>query len=228
MALFAIGDLHLSFGTNKPMDVFSGWHNYVEKLENQWRRLVKPEDWVVLPGDLSWGMDLKQSLKDFEFLESLPGKKVILKGNHDYWWSTKRKMEDFFAENGLLTLNILHNNHYIYEKWALCGSRGWINETDEPADLKVLNREAGRLAASLDSAKASGLTPLVFLHYPPVYASQVNQPILDVLKRFNVAHCFYGHIHGQSAQFAVNGLKDGVDYRLVASDYLGFCPKKIF
>lgn len=150
MSLFAIADLHLSLGTDKPMDIFGGWSDYVTKLETNWQNKVRPEDTVVIPGDISWGMNFEQSKKDFEFINKLNGRKIISKGNHDYWWNTKNKMDKFFAENGFDTINILHNNHYSYESCGICGTRGWISDNGEPADQKVLAREAGRLALSIE------------------------------------------------------------------------------
>lgn len=162
MSLFAIGDTHLSLGTDKPMNIFRGWDNYVERLVSNWNRVVDPGDTVVIMGDVSWGMSLSEAYKDFELLNSLPGKKIIMKGNHDYWWNTKNKMDKFFAENGFDTINILHNNHYSYEGYGICGTRGWISDNGEPADQKVLAREAGRLALSIESALKAGLEPVVF------------------------------------------------------------------
>ena len=134
MSLFAIADLHLSLGTDKPMDIFGGWSDYVTKLETNWQNKVRPEDTVVIPGDISWGMNFEQSKKDFEFINKLNGRKIISKGNHDYWWNTKNKMDKFFAENGFDTINILHNNHYSYDGYGICGTRGWISDNGEPAD----------------------------------------------------------------------------------------------
>ena len=141
MSLFAIGDLHLSLGSDKPMDIFSGWDHYVERLEENWRDTIGDEDTVVLAGDSSWGMSLQESLTDFTFLEGLPGKKIILKGNHDYWWSTKNKMDSFFAEQGFRSLQILHNNSYVVENVVVCGSRGWLFEMGEEHDKKILTRD---------------------------------------------------------------------------------------
>ena len=227
MSLYAIGDLHLSLSVSKPMNIFGGWENYVEKLSENWNSTIKPGDTVVLAGDLSWGMNLEQSEEDFRFVNSLPGKKIILKGNHDYWWTTKSKMENFFAEKGFNTLNILNNNHYDYDKFGICGTRGWINETEIEADKKVLLREAGRLEASIASAEKHGLIPIVFLHYPPIYAVSYNYEILEVLHRHGIKRCYYGHIHGRSCEYAINGERDGIDYKLISSDFLQFNPMKI-
>lgn len=227
MALFVIADLHLSLSVDKPMDIFGGWDDYITKLERNWKEIVKDDDMVVIPGDISWGMNFQDSIKDFEFLNSLPGRKIISKGNHDYWWNTKSKMEKFFVENGFNTLNILQNNHYAYENIGICGTRGWINETDIPADKKVLIREAGRLTMSIESALKENLKPIVFLHYPPIFANDYNFEILEVLHKYGIKKCFYGHIHGKGHYNAINGTRDGIDFQLISSDFLKFCPKNI-
>ena len=153
MSLFAIADLHLSLGEDKPMDVFSGWNDYVQRLEENWRRLVTEDDTVVIAGDISWAMKLEETLTDFRFIDSLPGKKLLLKGNHDYWWSTKRKTDMFLQEHHLDSMQILFNNAYRVGDYAVCGTRGWFLENDTPEDVKVLNREVGRLRFSLEEAK---------------------------------------------------------------------------
>lgn len=228
MALFAIGDLHLAISVkSKSMDIFGGWENYLELLEKNWKTYVSDEDTVVLAGDISWAMKLSNAFEDFSFIEQLPGKKIILKGNHDYWWTSKKKMEDTFSAWGFKTLNILHNNCYKYENFAVCGTRGWVNMPGEAADAKVLAREAGRLTASLEAAKAEGLSPLVFMHYPPVYGNNCNYDILDVLYSYGVMQCWYGHLHGPSIKHAINGERDGIKYQLISGDFLQFNPAKI-
>ena len=226
MALFVLGDTHLSLGGAKPMDVFPGWNGYVEKLEANWRKLVKPEDTVVLAGDISWSMRLADTRKDFAFLNGLPGQKLIMKGNHDYWWSTANKMNEFFRAEGFDTLRLLHNNSYTVEGYALCGTRGWLFDADEPHDEKVMNREIGRLRLSLDAAEP-GREKLVFLHYPPVYTGADAPEIVAVLKEYGVRRCFYAHLHGKAIRFAVQGEVDGIRYKLVSADGLHFCPYKI-
>ena len=149
MSLFVIGDLHLSLGEDKPMDVFSGWNDYVQRLENNWRRLITDDDTVVIAGDISWAMKLEETLTDFRFIHSLPGKKLLLKGNHDYWWATKKKMDEFISVNHLDSLSILFNNAFRVGEYAVCGTRGWFLENEAPEDIKVLNREVGRLKMSL-------------------------------------------------------------------------------
>lgn len=228
MALFVMGDLHLSLSSDKSMDIFGGWENYVERIKDNWNREVSPEDTVVVPGDISWAMSLKEAEADFRFIHELPGRKIILKGNHDYWWTTAAKMNNFLAENGFDSIFILHNNHYAYENYGICGTRGWINDDTEPADAKVLAREANRLEASISSAESAGLEPLVFLHYPPLYGNEYNPDLLEVMYRHNIKRCWYGHIHGRKGhQNAVNGERDGIVFQLVSADYVQFCPVKI-
>ncbi len=227
MALFAIGDLHLSTQAGKPMDVFSGWQGYVERLCENWREQVKEEDTVVLAGDISWGMTLETALPDFRLIDSLPGKKILLKGNHDYWWTSRRKMEQCFAENDLHSLRILHNNSFLEEGVALCGTRGWMLEETSPHDQKIAAREENRLRASLESARESGLEPVVFLHYPPVYLGNVSGAMIDVMRAAGVRRCFYGHLHGAACRNAVEGPWRGIDFSLISADHLEFRLKKL-
>lgn len=223
-----MGDLHLSLSSDKSMDIFGGWENYVERIKENWNREVSPEDTVVVPGDISWAMSMKEAGADFRYIHELPGRKIILKGNHDYWWTTAAKMNNFLAENGFDSIFILHNNHYAYENYGICGTRGWINDDSEPADAKVLAREAQRLETSIASAENAGLEPLVFLHYPPLYGNEYNPDLLEVMYRHNIKRCWYGHIHGRKGhQNAVNGERDGIVFQLVSADYVQFCPVKI-
>ena len=224
MSLFAIADLHLSLGVDKPMDVFPGWAGYVEKLEKNWRENVRPEDTVVVAGDISWGLDISEAKEDFAFLDRLPGTKILLKGNHDLWFSTKTKVEKFFAENGFSTLQILFNNAYEYGDRAICGTRGWMND---PIEKKVLLRECGRLRMSLEEGKKFGKEPLVFLHYPPVFGGGECYEILDVLLEYGIKQVYYGHIHGYSSGYAINGIRNGIDFRLISCDFVQFNPVKI-
>ena len=226
MAIFTIGDLHLSLGCEKPMDIFPGWQGYVEKLERQWNAIVGPEDTVVLAGDTSWAMRLEDTAADFSFLQRLPGKKLLVKGNHDYWWTTVKKMERFLAENGFTSLQILHNNSVQIENVALCGTRSWMFDVGEPHDEKVMNRELGRLRTSLQSAP-EGAERIAFLHYPPVYPNANAQQVIDLLREYGVKRCFYGHLHGTAIRFAVQGMVEGIEYRLISADALAFCPYKI-
>ncbi len=228
MAVYAIADLHLSFGADKPMDVFSGWTNYTERLRDNWQRLVEKDDTVVIAGDISWAMKLTDTDADFRFIQSLNGKKLLLKGNHDYWWSTKAKMDKYLAEQGFDSLSILHNNYYTADGTAICGSRGWFYDAETDADMLILNREVGRLRMSIEPALKDGYDPVVFLHYPPIYNNMECEEILSVLREYGIKKCFYGHIHGgNAAKKAFIGEKYGISFRLIACDYLGFTPLSI-
>jgi len=225
--IYTIADTHLSFGTTKPMDIFPGWGNYVQRLEQNWHRLVRDNDTVVLPGDISWGMSLEQALPDFQFLHGLPGRKIILKGNHDYWFNTRRKIEDLWTAHGLTSLALLHNNAIEAEGMAICGSRGWFFDSDEPHTAKVLAREAGRLRTSIQAGKQLSDNLCVFLHYPPVTQDRVCEEIDSVLQEESVARCYYGHLHGAAAKRAFVGQRNGTHYDIVSADALGFVPKLV-
>lgn len=228
MALYAIADTHLSLSVDKPMDIFRGWTDHMQRLESQWRELVAAEDTVVIAGDISWGMSLEQALADFRFLQELPGRKLIFKGNHDYWWCTRRKMDAFFEENGLDTLRIVHNDAVAVDGvGAVCGTRGWFYDDSEPDNAKILAREAGRLSASIRAAKATGLKPVVFLHYPPLFDGRVCNELIDVLKEEQIDRCYYGHVHGAGIRQAFQGTFEGIDFHLISGDALEFCPLHI-
>jgi predicted phosphohydrolase len=225
MSLFAIADLHLSLGCDKPMDVFEGWQDYTAKLEKNWRSIVKDEDTVVIAGDISWAMKLEDTARDFEFIHSLPGKKLILKGNHDYWWSTKKKIDEYLHSHGFYSIQIIHNNAVVVGDAAVCGTRGWLYNSESEEDIKIVNREVGRLNASIDDALRQGGEPIVFLHYPPVYDESECTEILDVLKKRGIKQCYFGHIHGsQAAKRAITGEYDGIKMRLISCDYADFTP----
>lgn len=224
MALYAIGDLHLCLGAPKPMDIFGGaWVGYMEKLKTGFSD-IRPEDTTVLLGDLSWALDLSGAREDFSWINEIPGKKIILKGNHDYWWSTAAKFSNFCKDNGFQDLYLLNNNCYFYENWAICGTRGWFFEEQRSGqhDEKVFRRELIRLEASLKAAGEK--EKLVFLHYPPRYKGYECPEILALLEKYKVRRCFYGHLHGGSHKLAMEGLWNGVEFRLVSADYLGFQP----
>ncbi len=225
MALFCIGDPHLSLGCDKPMDIFKGWEGYLPKLEKNWQQQVTNEDTVVLAGDISWAMKLEHCLEDFQFLESLPGRKIIVKGNHDLWWTTLSKMNTFLAEHSLHSLSFLHNNCYFVGDFALCGTRGWMSEKLQGHDAKMIQREALRLEASLEVAMQQNASAerLVFLHYPPFFSGQAADALVDVMQKYNVKRCFYGHLHSTSMRFATQGVVNGIDYTLVSADNLEFC-----
>ena len=228
MSLYVIADLHLSKSTEKPMDIFgSRWDGYMEKIEKCWRERVTDEDTVVVAGDISWAMTTAELKPDFDFIESLPGKKILSKGNHDYWWQTMAKLDAFVAENGYKTISFLHNNAYRVGDFAICGSRGWFFDCTEKNDKKVILREAQRLRTSIDEAKKLGGEVIVFLHYPPLMTTGVCEEIIDVIKSNGVRRCYYAHLHGASCQSAVTGDVDGVRYSLISADHLEFCPKLV-
>lgn len=227
MALYAIGDLHLCLGAPKPMDVFGGnWVGYMDKLK-EGLSVIGPEDTTVLLGDLSWSLDLAAAREDFAWIDQIPGRKIILKGNHDYWWSTASKFYKFCEENSFTDQLILNNNHYEYNGWAICGTRGWFFEEERGSDHdeKVFKRELIRLETSLKSA--GDLTKIVFLHYPPLYKGYRCEEIIELLDRYEVRQCYYGHLHGASHGLALEGQWDGVEYRLVAADKLNFQPYRV-
>ncbi len=226
MAIFTIADLHLSLGENKPMDIFKGWNDYEQRIANNWKKIISENDTVVIPGDISWAMSLEEAATDLVFLNDLPGKKYILKGNHDYWWNTAKKMEKFFADNGLSTLSIIHNNSVQVENKILCGTRGWIYDDKKinQNDIKVLKREAGRLEASISSCGDTDLEKIVFMHYPPIFGNIRCEDIMDILHRYNIKRVYYGHIHGPAHSLAVNGEHEGIEFRLISCDYTDFTP----
>ncbi|MBE6766775.1 MAG: metallophosphoesterase [Clostridia bacterium] len=224
MSLYAISDLHLSLAADKPMDVFRGWEDYQNRIEKNWRRIVKAEDTVVIPGDISWAMTLSEAVADFSFLNSLPGKKIILKGNHDLWWSTAKKLNTFLEENKFDTISFVFNSAAVVEDFAVCGTRGWFY--DLGAEDKVVLREAGRLETSIKAAIETGKRPVVFTHYPPVYGEWVCKEIFDVIKKYEITRVYHGHIHGSGFNNAKSSY-DGVEFKLLSADCIDFCPMLI-
>lgn len=226
MALYAIGDLHLSLSVNKSMEVFGpAWENYHARIEASLSQLEE-DDVLILAGDTSWGMSLEEAEADFRFLDRFPGKKYLIKGNHDYWWTTAAKLKRFFAEKEIKSLEMLHNNCVFYGDYALCGTRGWFLEEDQkPHNAKVLAREVGRLETSLQAA--GGQPILCFLHYPPLYQGYECPEILEILKKYQVLQCCYGHLHGPAIRRRLEGKRGDIGFSLISADYLGFIPKKI-
>jgi len=227
MALYAIGDLHLSLGADKPMDVFGGrWEGYMDKLREGFS-VITPEDTTVLLGDLSWALELGSAREDFAFISSIPGRKIIVKGNHDYWWSTAAKFDRFCRDNGFEDLFILNNNCFFFDDVALCGTRGWFYEEEQKGshDEKIFRRELGRLETSLRAAGER--EKFCFLHYPPRYRGYECGEILSLMKSYGVSRCYYGHLHGDSLKLAIQGISDGIDFRLVSADYVNFKPQKV-
>ena len=224
MSVYAIADLHLSFGVNKPMDIFFGWDNYVQKLETNWKKLVSEEDTVIIPGDISWGINYAEALPDLKWIDAMPGKKILLKGNHDLWWDTMGKNMRLKEENELNTIEFLFNNSFAVENIAVCGTRSWFFDAEKSADKKVLLREVGRLQRSIDAAVESGKEPVVFLHYPPLSLLEECEEIIECLVKNGMKRCYYGHMHGKAAIAAFNGEKYGIRFKLISADTLGFVP----
>lgn len=229
MALFVIGDLHLSFGCDKPMDLFPGWSGYTQKLEENWKNTLQDEDTIVLAGDTSWGMNFEESLADFQWLDNLPGQKILLKGNHDYWWNTASKMQAFFKENALYSLRILHNNSFAVPPFALCGTRSWMPQPGAEGDDKIMGREAGRLRLSLEYAQKnfSHLEKIVFLHYPPVYPDVVFEDMMALMQLYEVKRCYFGHLHGSAISHCPQGQIQNIQCKLISADALAFQPWEV-
>lgn len=227
MSVFAIADTHLSFSCNKKMDVFCGWENYTQRLEKNWRAVVSDDDTVVIAGDTSWAMKLSELTADLSFLNGLPGHKIIIKGNHDYWWQTKKKLDEYKKESGFDTIDFLFNNAYEVGNFAICGSRGWFFDDEEGTDKKIISREAGRLKLSIDFSRQFNKEPIVFLHYPPIAGGQVCTEIVDVLKSENIKRCFFGHLHGYSVHNFEKFTYEGIEFQLISADFLKFSPKLI-
>ncbi len=233
MAIFAISDLHLSTNTDKSMEVFGEkWGGYVQKIENNWNRLVKAEDTVIIGGDVSWEMKLADCVGDFGFLNSLPGRKIISKGNHDYWWETASKHNRFLSDNGFSDIEFIYNNAYIAENTAICGTRWWMDLTSEgfrAEDLKIYNHELLRLEASLKEGERSGCEKMIAaLHYPPFKADgTVNDDIKELFHMYKVDLCIYGHLHGAGLKNAVTGQFGSTFYQLTSADFLDFTPYRI-
>jgi predicted phosphohydrolase len=231
MAIYTIGDLHLSFQNPKPMNIFGeNWDNHEEKIKEDWLSKVKPEDTVIHPGDFSWAMYLKDTIKDFEYLNSLPGKKIMLKGNHEYWWTTLTNMKNFLDENGFKDIEFLQNNCFEVEDKIICGTRGWslVNEKTE-STKKIIDREALRLELSIKSAldKRQDKEIIVFMHYPPIVSQNLNTEFMKVLKKYDIKRCYYAHLHSKSIREAVEGIIEGIEFKLVSADSLDFKLLKI-
>lgn len=234
MSLYSIADLHLSCSTDKPMDIFgSRWQNYTEKLEKRWRSIVSDDDTVIIPGDISWAMTLDEAEADLAFIDSLPGKKYLGKGNHDFWWSTVTKMTKFLSDHEFTTIGFLYNNAIETDNYIIAGSRGWyveeklqntVNDTDYE---KIVAREDRRLRMSLDEAKklsdATGKMILVYFHFPPVFKAFVCEQLVSTLKEYGIENCYYGHIHGVY-NIPKTRIYDGIRFTIISADYLDFVP----
>ena len=238
MSLYTIADLHLSTleSTNKSMEVFgSAWQNYIKRIESGWRALITDNDTVVIPGDISWALSLEEALSDLKFLDSLPGKKILGKGNHDFWWATMKKHSEFFSKHEIKNISFLFNNAYVCDKYIIAGTRGWYNDEETGnsktgADFeKLTKREAQRLELSLKEAERLLLEnpdceTVVFMHFPPFWNAKASGSLMDILKKHGIKKVYYGHIHGN---FTVPSTfeYDGISMSIVSADYLKFTPK---
>ncbi|HOQ00279.1 MAG TPA: metallophosphoesterase [Acetivibrio clariflavus] len=233
MSIFAISDLHLALSIDKPMDIFGErWYNYMDRLRQNWIKVVKDEDYIIIPGDISWATYLEQAYEDFNFIESLPGKKIISKGNHDYWWTTLSKLNKFLDANNFKTISFMHNNSYYIEGNTICGTRGWKCPGDDEfnkEDEKIYERELHRLELSLKSFSSGTTTEnvIVAMHYPPFNAKKEPSEFVEIMRKYNVRKCLYGHLHGAGFKSAVTGEFDGIEFNLVSADFLNFEPLKL-
>ena len=234
MSIYVIGDLHLSFSVNKPMDVFGyNWENHAEKIKENWLKKVKENDTVIIPGDFSWSTYLEETYKDFEFLNLLPGKKILSKGNHDYWWTTVTSMKKYLKEKNFFNIDFLYNNAFLIEDKIIVGTRGWINTWKSDENYKILKRENERLKLSIEKGInefGNGKEIISFIHYPPFYKENVIPEEIDFIKtleKYDIKKCYYAHLHSDSHKEAIEGKIKNIDFKLVSSDYLNFDLLKI-
>lgn len=229
MAIYAIADLHLSFEENKPMSVFGdNWEGHCKKIKENWIKKVKPDDTVILPGDFSWATYLSNAEKDFAFLDELPGKKILLKGNHDYWWTTVTNMKKYLDKKRFTTIDFLYNNSYCIENKIIVGTRGW-NSIEAEESEKMLNRETIRLKLSIENGLQNygkDKEIICFMHYPPITQTNLHyqkfSQFVAIMKEYGIKKCYYGHLHGPSHKDAVEGKIEGIAFKLVSADYLNF------
>lgn len=230
MAIYAISDLHLSFNTDKPMNIF-GWQNYEEKIKEDWNKKVTSDDLVLLPGDFSWELKLSNTYKDFLYLSELQGKKLLLKGNHDYWWTTLKSMRAFLENNNIHDIDFIYNNSYEHEGKIIVGTRGWNLTEETPEDFKIKNREALRLENSIkDGIQKFGIGKdiIVCMHYPPKTQDCLENEFTKILEKYNVKKCIYGHLHGKTQANAIEGIYNNIEYKMVSCDYTNFKLVQIY
>ncbi len=225
--IYGIGDLHLDNSKQKPMDIFGdNWIDHDENIFDNWKQNVKDEDLVLIPGDISWALRTAEVYEDLEKIEKLPGKKVLIKGNHDYWWQSLNKLNLF----GFESIFFLQNNSYLFNDVSIVGTRGWIPKDNESFDIddeKVFQRELNRLRSSLLNSKEDANTIIAMLHYPPFNMDSSPNEFVDVMKEFQVDICIYGHLHAEGHKFAIEGIVEGIDFHCVSSDFIHFKLKKI-
>lgn len=225
--IYGIGDLHLDYTKEKPMDIFGEhWENHEERIFKNWKDIVKDDDLVLLPGDISWALKLDEAYNDLRRIDELPGKKIITKGNHDYWWESKKKM----SELNLKSIKFIQNNSYIYNNVGIGGSRGWRSKDGEGFDShdeKVFKRELNRLDLSLSSIKKDVDIKIAMLHYPPFNIGSKPNEFVDLMEKHNVDICIYGHLHAEGHKFVVEDCIQGIQFLCVSSDYIKFKLEKI-
>lgn len=229
MSIYAISDLHLSFNTNKPMNIF-GWGDYEDKIKEDWIKKVNENDLVLLPGDFSWEMKLENTYKDFEYINNLPGTKILLKGNHDYWWNTLTKMENFVKANNFDNIFFLYNNSYEFENKIIVGTRGWTLTDEDEKNERIKAREVERLKLSIeDGIKKYGNDKEIIacMHYPPLNKNCLDTEFTEMLEKYNVTKCIYGHLHGKAQEEGITGKINNIEYIMVSCDYTDFKLIKI-
>lgn len=226
--IYGIGDLHLDYSKKKPMDIFGeNWLDHEEKIFENWKSKIKSEDLVLMPGDISWALKLEDAYNDLKKIDELPGKKIITKGNHDYWWESKKKMNSL----GLETIFFLQNDSYKYENITVVGTRGWKAKDSEDFtehDEKMYNREVNRLKLSLDSIENRGDKIISMLHYPPFNLDSSPNEFVNLMKEYDVDICIYGHLHSEGHKYVVEDIIEDIEFLCVSSDYIDFNPFKIY
>lgn len=228
MALYAISDLHLALNIDKPMDIFGQkWEKHHEKIKENWLEIVKEEDTVLIAGDISWSMIAQESKMDLEWIHNLPGRKILIRGNHDYWWGSITKLNAMYDD-----MDFIQNNFFVYEDWAICGTRGWIVEGTERKftdhDKKIFEREKIRLNLSIEEAKKAGYEKIiVMIHYPPTSETLKNSDFTEMFREYGVSKVVYGHLHNAKAEWILNGVRDDIEYILTSCDFIDFKPIKI-
>ena len=231
MSIYAISDLHLALSIDKPMDVFGGqWGNYMQKLQTNWNNLVTDNDYVLIPGDISWATYIDDAHLDFSFIDKLKGTKIISKGNHDYWWTTMSKLQKYIDENKFSSIKFLNNNSIKLEDIGVCATRGWKcpNEDDfTKEDKKIYDREVNRLKLSLESVLEKDCEKYVMIHFPPFNTKREMNELIELMNTYGVKNCLYGHLHGSALKNPLEGELYGINFKLISADYLNFMPIKI-
>lgn len=227
MALYAIADLHLSFSSDKPMDIYgAAWKNHTERVKEAWQSKINQEDTVIIAGDISWGLRLSEAMADLEWIHQLPGKKVMVKGNHDPWWASVSKLNALFED-----MFFLQNTFYPYEDYAICGSRGWVcpgSSEFGAHDEKIYQRELLRVRASFEAALKAGYQKYVgVLHYPPANEKKDDSGFTEIFEEYGAEKVVYGHLHGERGRYAVQESRGQVEYHLISCDYLGCDPIRL-